>query len=84
MTKCCHCWLRSDLLHQLGPQCFADDIPEGVKVQTSVLSVQLVGGEITLQIVVVAVERLCHVGGDVSVTASEDHMDHVSRGRSCK
>ena len=73
---------RTDLLHQLRPECFPNDIPEGVKVQARVLSVQLVSGEVTFEIVVVAVERLRHVRGDIRVTASEDHMDHVRRGRS--
>ena len=73
---------RTDLLHQLRPECFPNDIPEGVKVQARVLSVQLVSGEVTFEIVVVAVERLRHVRGDVRVTASEDNVDHISRERS--
>ena len=76
--------MTSHLLHQLSPQCFPNNIPESVKVQSRVLPVQLVGGEITFQIIVVAVERLRHVRGDVRVTASEDNVDHVSRERSYK
>ena len=76
--------VTSDLLHQLSPQCFAHNVPEGVKVQPRVLSVQLVGGEVSLQIIVVAVESLRHVRGDIRVTAGEDNVDHVRRERSYK
>ena len=76
--------MTSHLLHQLSPECFPNDVPECVKVQSCVLSVQLVGGQITFQIIVVAVESLRHVRGDVRVTASEDNVDHVSGERSYK
>ena len=33
--------------------------------------------QLCLEIVVVAVESLRHVGGDVGIAASEDHVDHV-------